>query len=180
MRALSAVAVATLAALVALLGYGVLAKGPGTSIAGALAAGERPPAPALELPRLAGGGKAQLADRRGRVVVLNFWASWCEPCREEAPLLERWHRRITRTGGTVVGVDAQDVTSDALRFIREHRLTYPMLRDREGSGAEQFEVLGYPETLVVDRRGRIAAAVRGPVDETFMRREVVPLLAEGG
>lgn len=180
MRALSAIAVATLAALVALLGYGVLANGPGTSIAGALAAGERPPAPALELPRLAGGGKAQLADWRGRVVVLNFWASWCEPCREEAPLLERWHRRITRAGGTVVGVDVQDVTSDALRFIREHRLTYPMLRDREGFGAEPFEVLGYPETLVVDRRGRIAAAVRGPVDEAFMRREIVPLLAEGG
>jgi len=179
MRALTALALAALAALVVLLGYGVLHNGPGTSIAGALAAGERPSAPALELPRLAGGGSSRLADWHGSVVVLNFWASWCEPCREESPLLERWHRRITRAGGTVVGVDVQDVTADALRFIREHRLTYPMLRDREGDGAEPFEVLGYPETLVIDRRGRIAAAVRGPVDEAFMRREIEPLLAEG-
>lgn len=93
-------------------------------------------------------------------------------------MLERWHQRIKRSGGTVLGVDIEDVTSDAQAFIREHRLTYPMLRDGEGSSAKPFEVLGYPETLVIDRRGRIAATLRGPVDDAFMRQEVEPLLKE--
>lgn len=180
MRALAAFAAVAVVALIALLAYGVLLSGPTTSIASALAAGRRPPAPELELPHLGADGTSRLADWRGKVVVLNFWASWCPPCRDESPLLERWHRRLERGGGTVVGVDVQDVTSDALRFAREYRLTYPMLRDREGDSGRPFEVRGYPETLVIDRRGRIAAVVRGPVDEAFMEREVEPLLEERG
>ena len=62
---------------------------------------------------MGGGGDASLADYRGKVVVLNFWASWCEPCKAESPLLERWHRRISSRGGTVLGVDMLDITDDA-------------------------------------------------------------------
>ena len=75
--------------------------------------GERPAAPALRCRRSTGSGRGSLADYRGKVVVLNFWASWCEPCRTESPLLERWHRRLAARGGTVLGVDVLDVSSDA-------------------------------------------------------------------
>jgi cytochrome c biogenesis protein CcmG/thiol:disulfide interchange protein DsbE len=79
-------------------------------------------------------------------------------------------------GGTVVGVDMQDVTGSAQAFIDEYGLSYPMLKDKEGEGVEQFGVVAYPETFVIDRKGRIAAVQRGPVDERFMRRSVAPLL----
>ena len=177
-RPLTAVVAAGVAALLALLAYGVVHHAPVTSIDSALADGRRPAAPGLALPRLGTEHVARLADWRGKVVVLNFWASWCGPCRGEAPLLERWHKRIARSGGTVLGVDMEDVTDDARRFMREHRLTYPTLRDGEGDSARPFGVRGYPETLVVDRRGRIAAVTRGPVDERFLRTEVAPLLKE--
>ena len=121
---------------------------------------------------------SSLDDYRGKVVVLNFWASWCEPCREESPLLDRWHRRIEPRGGTVLGVDALDVTSDARDFIHRYGLSYPMLRDGNGDTREPFGIVGFPETFVIDRRGRIAAVRRGPVDEAFMRRHVGRLLRE--
>ena len=165
-------------ALIGLLAYGVLSKQSSTDIERALARGDRMPAPALTLPRLEGAGTASLADFRGKVVVLNYWASWCEPCRTESPLLQRWHERISRRGGTVLGVDVHDLTSDAKRFIREFRLAYPMLRDVDGRTQRRFGVVAYPETVVIDRRGRVAAVERGPVDEAFMRRHVAPLLEE--
>ncbi|MGH2822979.1 MAG: TlpA family protein disulfide reductase, partial [Thermoleophilaceae bacterium] len=165
-------------ALVALLAYGLASNEPDRSVDEALAAGEREAAPELELPRLSGDGVGSLDDYRGRVVVLNFWASWCEPCREESPLLQRWHERIVKRGATVLGVDVQDLTGDAQEFIDEYDLTYPMLRDGEGSTRENFSILGLPETFVIDRRGRIAAVRRGVVDETFMRERVAPLLRE--
>jgi cytochrome c biogenesis protein CcmG, thiol:disulfide interchange protein DsbE len=177
-RASTALAVmAALAALVALLAYGVKSRQPDQTFETALA-GERQPAPSLTLPRLRGGGSESLSDYRGEVVILNYWASWCDPCRDESPLLQRWHRRITPRGGTVLGVDTLDVTSDAEAFIREYGLTYPMLRDRDGRMQSRFGVVGYPETIVLDRRGRIAALRRGPVDEQFLTRTVGPLLEE--
>ena len=181
-RLLSPVAIAVVVALVAVLGllaYGVRSTGSDAGIERALAAGERPPAPALILPALDGGGQVSLAERRGEVVVLNYWASWCDPCRAESPLLERWHRRLAAKGGTVLGVDVHDVTSDAREFIREYKLTYPMARDADGRTQREFGVVAYPETIVIDRAGRIAALRRGPVDEAFMRDEVAPLLEEG-
>ena len=163
-------------ALIGLLVYGVKATGRGQTLDNAIAHGRRPVAPAVSLPRLEGGARAALADYRGTVVVLNYWASWCTPCRQESPLLERWHERVSARGGTVLGVDSLDVTADARAFIRRFRLTYPMLRDRDGETQRRFGVTGYPETLVLDRRGRIAALQRGPVDDAFLRRTVLPLL----
>jgi cytochrome c biogenesis protein CcmG/thiol:disulfide interchange protein DsbE len=163
-------------ALIGLLVYGVNASGPGDTLDDAIARGERPAAPAIALPMLEGGATASLAGYRGKVVVLNYWASWCTPCRQESPLLERWHRRISGRGGTVLGVDSLDVTGDARAFVRKFGLTYPMLRDRDGDTQKRFGVTGYPETVIVDRDGRIAALQRGPVDEAFLRRAVIPLL----
>jgi cytochrome c biogenesis protein CcmG, thiol:disulfide interchange protein DsbE len=178
-RVLSPIPVAViciLVALFALLAYGLAQNEPDLSAEESLQSGSREQAPDLELPRLAGGGSASLADYRGRIVVLNFWASWCKPCRTESPLLERWHDRIKGDGGTVLGVDGHDVTSDATGFIREYDLSYPMVKDRDGSASADFGVLGYPETFVIDRKGRIAAVQRGPVGEDFMRSKVEPLL----
>lgn len=180
-RLLSPFAVAAVlgvAAVGALLVYGVASRAPDRGIEQALARGERAPAPEIELPWLLREGKGRLSDYRGKVVVLNYWASWCDPCREESPLLERWHERIVPRGGTVLGVDVLDVTSDARKFIREFKLTYPQLRDRSGESQREFGVIAYPETFVIDRRGRVAASRRGPVDEEFMRRTVLPLLKE--
>jgi cytochrome c biogenesis protein CcmG/thiol:disulfide interchange protein DsbE len=181
-RLLSPVSVVALAAALALFGllaYGVLSSGGEDSgIDEAIADGERPDVPELSLPRLDGPGDTSLADLRGQVVVLNFWASWCEPCREEAPLLERWHQRIRSQGGTVLGVDALDATDDAREFVRRFGITYPNVRDVSGERLRPFGIAAYPETFVIDRRGRIAALVRGPVTEAFLTREVPPLLEE--
>ncbi len=165
-------------ALFGLLTYGVLSGGGNDGIDDALADGKRPDAPSLALPRLGAPGRASLDDYRGRVVVLNFWASWCAPCRDEAPMLERWHRRIASQGGTVLGVDALDAEDDARAFLRRFKITYPNIRDAAGENLRPFGIAAYPETFVIDRRGRIAAVVRGPVDEEFLQREVPPLLRE--
>lgn len=164
-------------ALIALLGYGLAQSGADATIESALSRGDRPRAPDFELPRLEDPGDSSLVDYRGQVVVLNFWASWCPPCRAESPLLQRWHERLRASRrATVLGVDALDVTSDARAFVRRYRLTYPMLKDRDGTVPARYGVVGYPETFVIDPRGRIVAARRGPVDDAFMRREVLPQL----
>jgi cytochrome c biogenesis protein CcmG/thiol:disulfide interchange protein DsbE len=178
-RALSPVPIAVicvLVALVALLAYGLAQNQPDRAVDEALAHGERDKAPELVLPKLDGSGDVALADYRGKVVVLNFWASWCDPCKDESPLLESWHRRMEDRGGLVLGVDMLDLTGRAQSFIDEFDLTYPQLKDKDGKGLEKFGVAQYPETFVIDRQGRIAAVRRGPVDEEFMRTAVAPLL----
>jgi cytochrome c biogenesis protein CcmG/thiol:disulfide interchange protein DsbE len=167
---------AGVAGLIGLLIYGVASESPDSSIDEAVQRGERERVPDIELPPLGGGPDRSLDDWRGKVVVLNYWASWCEPCREESPLLERWHRRLSKRNATVLGIDVLDVTSDAEDFIEEFGLTYPHLRDQDGSSQEEFGVIAYPETFVIDREGRIVATRRGPVDEQFMRESVLPLV----
>jgi cytochrome c biogenesis protein CcmG/thiol:disulfide interchange protein DsbE len=171
-------AIAGVVVLLGLLGYGLAARDPDTGIDDALARGERAAAPALDLPRLSGDGRLTLGELRGRVVVVNFWASWCDPCRVESPLLQRWHERMRARGGTVLGVDVNDVSSDARAFIRRYGMTYPQVRDRDEESRSEWGVIGFPETFVVDRRGRVAAIARGPVDDRFMRERVEPLLRE--
>jgi cytochrome c biogenesis protein CcmG/thiol:disulfide interchange protein DsbE len=166
------------AALVGLLAYGIAARHASTTLDDALAQGKRPAAPEMALPRLGAPGKASLADYRGKVVVLNMWASWCDPCREEVPLLQKTQQQIAPKGGTVLGIDTQDVSADALKFLRTRDATFPSLRDRDRSYTHEFGVTGYPETFIIDRRGRVAALRRYPVTRQWLDRELKPLLAE--
>ena len=164
--------------LVALLAYGVSSTQPSRSIDMALAKGERKPAPSLSLPLLQGSGNRSLASYKGKVVLMNVWASWCGPCKQESPLLERWHRRMQTQNGTVLGVDTLDVTGDAVSFINRYRLTYPQLHDRDGVTIQKFGVIQYPESFLIDRSGRVVANQRGPVDEAWLRAQVAPVLQE--
>jgi cytochrome c biogenesis protein CcmG/thiol:disulfide interchange protein DsbE len=166
------------AALIALLTYGVTTSGVDTSLEEALLDGERLEAPVEDLPRLGADGTGSLAEHRGKVVVLNVWASWCEPCRDEMPLLQRTHEEIEADGGLVLGVDTQDATGPALDFLRELDITFPSLRDRDREYGRAFDVVAYPETFLIDRRGRIAAMRRGPVTEEWLEAELAPLLEE--
>lgn len=171
---ISLVVIVGVLALVALLAYGVSSNTQKES-SGASLINKVAPTPAL--PTLDGPTKSSsLAAYRGKVVLLNYWASWCEPCRREAPLLERWQRRMEAGGGTVLGVDVLDVTGDARAFARKYGLSYPILRDGDGKSQAALGILAYPESFVIRRDGRIAAAKRGPVDDSFMRESVVPLL----
>jgi cytochrome c biogenesis protein CcmG/thiol:disulfide interchange protein DsbE len=166
------------AALIGLLAYGVAGTGPDNSLDEAMQAGKRVQAPVADLPNLGSGGSGSLADHKGKVVVLNVWASWCPPCKSEMPLLQRTSERIAPRGGLVLGIDTQDAPDDALGFLREKRITFPSLRDRDREYGRKFGVSGYPETFLIDRQGRIAALRRGPVTQRWLDQHLSPLLEE--
>lgn len=158
-------------AVVGLLVFGLASKG-----SSGVAVGD--PAPASPLPRLEGGGTGSLADYRGRWVLVNFWASWCDPCREEAPALERFQRRYGGSRFTVLGIDSRDLSSDGRAFVRLYGLSYPQLRDGDGASAEDFGTSGVPETFLVDPAGKVRLLIRGPVGEEYLREVVAPMLEE--
>jgi cytochrome c biogenesis protein CcmG, thiol:disulfide interchange protein DsbE len=158
-------------AVVGLLGYGLLTKGEAS-----IAIGE--PVPDEELALLDGGGTGQIADYRGGWVLVNLWASWCVPCREESPALQRFYERHRREGVTVLGINVQDNSDDARAFVREYGLTYPQLRSVGDERSEAFGSTGVPENFLVDPRGDLALIRRGPVDDEYLTRDVLPLTEE--
>ena len=125
------------------------------------------PAPAFSLGRLDGSGKRDLASLRGHPVVLNFWASWCGPCKREAPALEQLWHRYRGKGVVFVGVDSNDAASDARRFLRAHGITYPTVHDARGLvAANRYNVGDLPVTYFIDKQGRLVdSPVLGPVSE---------------
>jgi cytochrome c biogenesis protein CcmG/thiol:disulfide interchange protein DsbE len=162
---------ATLAvlAVIGLLGFGLLSKGK-TS----LAVGD--PVPDRELPALGGRGEGEIADYRGRWVLVNLWASWCVPCRREAPLLDRFARRYRRHNVRVLGIDVQDNGDDALAFVRRFGVAYPQLRSVGAERSEAFGSTGVPENFLVDPEGKLAFIWRGPVDEKILEDRVLPIV----
>lgn len=162
------------AALLGLLIYGVANQSPSRTLDEAVRSGHWPPAPEARhaLPVLDGSGSRSLAAYAGKVVILNFWASWCEPCEHEAPMLERAQRALAAHDATVLGVTYEDNTSDSQSFARRFHLTYPNLRDVSGNFARSYGTNQLPESFVIDRRGQIVAISRGEVTSRFLAHAI--------
>jgi len=180
MRARAYWPVSLLAALlVGLLAYGLTTTGNDTTLDAATASGERVPPPTQgTLPVLGGEGSGSLADYKGKVVLVNVWASWCEPCRDELPLIEKAHRMMSARGGTVLGIDVKENSGAALEAVDEFGLSFPNLRDRDGSFVREWGQYGYPENYVIDRQGNVAAVRRLPVTQRWLDETLPPLLDE--
>jgi cytochrome c biogenesis protein CcmG, thiol:disulfide interchange protein DsbE len=142
-----------------------------------LRSGKTPPAPGFDLPRLSGDGKVSLDSYRGKAVVVNFWASWCQPCKAEAPLPEQAWRKYRGRGLVVVGVNSQDLSSDARRFAKQVGWTYPLVRDGAGDILGPYAVAAFPETFFVDRAGKLIARIDGEVSEDELRSNIERALA---
>jgi cytochrome c biogenesis protein CcmG, thiol:disulfide interchange protein DsbE len=169
MSARSFFAFLAVCAVIGLLGFGLLSKGSARVEVG-------DPVPDRALPALDGGGEGKIADYRGDWVLVNLWASWCGPCRDEAPDLERWWRAHRNEGVTVLGINVQDNSQDALDFLDEFESTYPQLRSVGDERSEAFGSTGVPENFLVDPKGRLALIWPGPVDERVLRESVDPIV----
>jgi cytochrome c biogenesis protein CcmG/thiol:disulfide interchange protein DsbE len=151
--------------LLGLLTYGFLSSRGG----GRLQRGELAPDFALVL---FDGSEVSLADLRGQVVVLNFWASWCSPCRREAPALQETWAMYEDQGVAFVGVTYQDTKGASERFIQEFGITYPNGKDEKGQISRAYGVTGVPETFVIDRNGQVTWFQIGEVRAEELARQV--------
>jgi cytochrome c biogenesis protein CcmG/thiol:disulfide interchange protein DsbE len=168
-------------ALLALLTFGVSKQNDTSSIDAQVAQGKFPRAPDARhaLPVLGSSRETRsLADFRGKVVVLNVFASWCDPCAAEAPLLAREQRVLAKRGATLLGVTYQDASTSSEQFTRRYHITYPVLRDVSGNFVHAFGTTGVPETFVINRQGRIQALQRFPVTAKWLHQTLSPILAQ--
>lgn len=170
---------------VALLGFGIVAQSPDTTIDDALSAQRTPAAPGFRLPVLTSGDPGDrlrslwqraardkvidLDELRGAPVVVNLWASWCIPCREEAPRLQRGWQSARRQGVFFVGLNQQDARTDALTFIREFNQDYPNVKDPSKETSRRWAATGIPETFFITARGGIVSHVIGTVSAEQLR-----------
>lgn len=141
------------------------------SLSAQIEAGKIVPAPGADdaRPLLNGDGELRLADFRGKIVVLNFWASWCDPCKKEAPVLKRIQERLEQDdSGTVLGVTYQDDPVKSRAFKEKFGLTYPSVEDPGRVLAQQYGVSQVPETFVIDREGRVRQIAYGEVTDDFL------------
>jgi cytochrome c biogenesis protein CcmG/thiol:disulfide interchange protein DsbE len=176
---------ALVAAFLALLAYGLLSKATDDRIDQALSSGRAAAAPGFSLEVLERGtlppglerrlgpdlasGRLSLAALRGVPVVLNLWASWCTPCRQEAGRLQSGWQSFGRSGVLFLGLDIQDVRGDGEAFIRKYGATYPSVREPAREVANSYGATGIPETYFIDRRGRVVAHVIGVVSDEQLR-----------
>ena len=124
------------------------------------------------------GVPVHLADYRGKVVLLNFWASWCGPCLEEMPRFSVWQRAYAAAGLQVIGVSMDDAATPAKRILVHHPVDYPVVLGDAKLGETYGGVLGLPLTFLIDRNGHIAARYRGGANLAQMEQEIKSLLVE--
>ena len=156
-------------AVVGLLGYGLVSKGAASADIGQ-------PVADRELPTLDGTGSGRIADYRGEWVLLNLWASWCLPCKQESPALQAFYRAERGHGFTVLGVDSQDLSQNGLQFVHEYGITYPQLHDGPGDLGDDLGATGFPESFLVDPQGKLRLLRRGPVTPDYLQTVVRPFL----
>ncbi len=189
---LKAVGASLVAAVLALLVWATLAAGRGSSLVAQIAAGKKPQAPAFTLgvfwpqtetwpaglKAAIADGRLELRELRGHPVVLNFWASWCIPCRQEAPLL---HAGALRHRGQVafVGVDVKDLTGDARDFARKYKINYVSARDGSGDRTwNNYGLTGVPETYFLDANGKIVSHIPGEVTAQTLQEGVATIVGK--
>jgi cytochrome c biogenesis protein CcmG/thiol:disulfide interchange protein DsbE len=172
-------AVASVVLFLGLLAYGVTTTGESTRVDESLASGKAPLAPSFDLPVLESGdppaplardlapafadGQLALSELDGTPFVLNFWASWCTPCREEAPTLQQGWERLGPRGILFLGLNMQDLTDDARGFLYEFGITYPTIREPSNEIARAYGATGVPETYFVSPAGRVVGHAIGVV-----------------
>jgi len=136
-------------------------------------------APSFTLPSRSG-DMVSLEQLRGQVVMLNFWASWCGPCRQEMPLLDQMHKRYSSLGFTLLGVNVEANTQDAERWLAETPVSFPVLFDKDSKVSKLYNVSAMPSTVFIDRKGNLRYLHRGykPGDESEYLNQIRALLKE--
>ena len=161
-------------ALTALLALGLANRSPVTGRSGVTRVDK--PAPPINMP-LYSGGDITAADYAGKPAVVNFWASWCGPCRQEAPIFERLSQEYGERGVLFIGVNIQDAEADAEAYLRGYDITYPNGRDEDGSISVDYGVIGIPVTFFINRDGIVQRRWAGVMRETQLREWIDELVA---
>jgi cytochrome c biogenesis protein CcmG, thiol:disulfide interchange protein DsbE len=136
------------------------------------------PAPELTLTDL-GGSPTSLADYRGNVVLVNLWATWCPPCKEEMPALETFYLKHAGEGFSIVAVNDGDPTADVVQFVKDYGLTFPVWLDPAYTATEKaFKTLNLPSSFVIDRNGQIVLSWVGGVNLRTLEKYVAPIIED--
>jgi cytochrome c biogenesis protein CcmG/thiol:disulfide interchange protein DsbE len=136
------------------------------------------PAPDLTLIDIHGVERS-LADFQGQVVLINLWATWCEPCKDEMPALQAFHDEYSDEGLTVIAINDGDPPADVLQFVKDFDLTFPVWFDPTYTATEEaFKTMGLPSSFVIDRSGVVRLYWIGAIDATNLERGVIPIIRE--